>query len=124
MNIAKKLIPLCAVAASLTGVVWAAAPASAAPVYAKNGTYQFASNYTDGSSTPFLMSDKPFSYPDSSQSLGAGGVTLSATGSNYASSGVIVDLGHLSDLFGSNGNYAAPQVGGAGPNFPKVDYNL
>lgn len=124
MNIAKKLIPLCAVAASLTGVVWAAAPASAAPVYAKSSAYQFASNYTDGTSSPFLVSNNPFSYPDSSQSLGANGVTLSATGSSYASSGVIVKLGNLSDLFDSNGNYVPPQIGGTGPNFPKVDYNL
>jgi hypothetical protein len=124
VNIAKKLIPLCAVAASLTGVVWAAAPASAAPVYAKGGNYQFASNYTDGSSTPFMVSNSPFSYPDTSQSLGAGGVTLSATGSNYASSGVIVDLGKLSTLFDSSGNFVPLKATGTGVNFPKVLYNL
>src|SRR5690348_11250868 len=100
------------------------AAASAAPVYAKNGTYQFASNYTDGSSTPFLVSNSPFSYPDSSQSLGASGVTISAKGSAYASSGVIVDLGKLSTLFNSSGQFTPPQVGGTGTDFPKVDYNL
>ena len=124
MHIVKKLIPLCAVAASLTGVILAAGPASAAPVYAKGGTYQFASNYTDGSSTPFLVSNSPFSYSDASQSLGANGVTLSAKGSVYASSGVIVDLGKLSSLFDSTGNYVAPAVTGTGTNFPKVLYNL
>jgi hypothetical protein len=125
VHIVKKLIPLCAVAATLTGVVWAAAaPASAAPVVVKNGNYQFASNYTDGSSTPWLLSNSPFSYPDASQSLGTNGVTLSATGPNYASSGVIVPLGHLSSLFDSNGNYVPPTVVGNGPNFPKVAYNL
>jgi len=78
VHIVKKLIPLCAVAASLTGVLLAAGPASAAPVYAKGGSYQFASNYTDGSSSPWLVSNSPFSYQDASQSLGANGVTLSA----------------------------------------------
>ena len=125
MHIVKKLIPLCAVAASLTGIVWAAAaPASAAPVVVKNGNYQFASNYTDGSSTPWLLSNSPFSYPDASQSLGTNGVTLSATGPKYASSGVIVPLGHLSSLFDHSGNYVPPKVVGNGPNFPKVVYNL
>ena len=127
MNIAKKLIPLCAAAATLTGVVWAAAaPASAAPVYAKNPAYpyQFASNYMQSGTDTWMLSNSPFSYSDTSQSLGAGGVTLSATGPSYASSGVIVDLGHLNDLFDSSGNYVPPQVTGTGPNFPKVLYNL
>ncbi len=124
MHIVKKLIPLCAVAASLTGVILAAGPASAAPVYAKGGSYQFASNYTQNGADSWLLSDSPFNYSDASQSLGAGGVTLSAAGSNYASSGVIVDLGHLSNLFDSSGNYVPPQVTGTGPNFPKVLYNL
>ena len=124
MHIVKKLIPLCAVAASLTGVILAAGPASAAPVYAKGGSYQFASNYTQNGADSWLLSNSPFNYSDASQSLGAGGVTLSATGSNYASSGVIVDLGHLSDLFDASGNYVPPQVTGTGPNFPKVLYNL
>jgi hypothetical protein len=124
VHIVKKLIPLCAVAASLTGVILAAGPASAAPVYAKSSTYQFAANYTDGTSTPFLVSNSPFSYSDASQSLGANGVTLSAKGSGYASSGVIVDLGKLSNLFDSTGNYVAPAVTGTGTNFPKVLHNL
>jgi len=124
VHIAKKLIPLCAVAASLTGVILAAGPASAAPVYAKGGSYQFASNYTDGSSTPFMVSNSPFSYQDASQSLGANGVTVSATASNYASSGVIVDLGKLSTLFDSSGNFVPPKVSGTGTDFPQVLYNL
>ena len=124
MHIVKKLIPLCAVAASLTGVILAAGPASAAPVYAKGGSYQFASNYTDGSSTPFMVSNSPFSYQDASQSLGANGVTVSANGSNYASSGVIVDLGKLSTLFDSSGNFVPPKVSGTGTDFPQVLYNL
>jgi hypothetical protein len=124
VHIVKKLIPLCAVAASLTGVILAAGPASAAPVYAKGGNYQFASNYTQNGADSWLLSNSPFSYTDASQSLGAGGVTLSATGPNYASSGVIVDLGHLSNLFDPSGNYVPPQVTGTGPNFPKVLYNL
>jgi hypothetical protein len=123
LNLVKKLILLGAVLAPLTGVVWAAVPASAAPVYAKNGTYQFASNYTDGSSNPFMVSNSPFSYSDASQSLGAGGVTISAKGTEYASSGVIVDLGPLSSLF-SGGQYVPPTVTGTGVNFPKVVYNL
>ena len=124
MHIVKKLIPLCAVAASLTGVILAAGPASAAPVYAKGGSYQFASNYTDGTSTPFLVSNSPFTNQDTSQSLGANGVTLSATGPNYASSGVIVDLGKLSTLFDSSGNFVPPHVSGTGVDFPQVLYNL
>jgi len=124
VNIVKKLIPLSAVLATLIGVIWAAVPASAAPVYVKNGTYQFASNYTDGSSTPFLVSNSPFSYSDAAQSLGAGGVTLaaSATGSDYASSGVIVDLGKLSSLFNSSGQFVPPTV--TGTNLQNVVYNL
>jgi hypothetical protein len=126
VNIAKKLIPLGAVMASLIGVVWAAGPASAAPVYAKNPAYpyQFASNYTDGSSTPFMVSNLPFSYSDASQSLGAGGVTISAKGTDYASSGVIVDLGPLNSLFNSSDQFVPPTVTGTGVNFPKVVYNL
>jgi hypothetical protein len=124
VNIAKKLIPLCAVAASLTGVVLAAGPASAAPVYAKGGNYQFASNYTQNGADSWLLSNSPFSYTDASQSVGAGGVTLSATGPNYASSGVIVDLGKLSTLFDPSGNFVPLQATGTGVNFPKVLYNL
>jgi hypothetical protein len=124
VHIVKKLIPLCAVAASLTGVILAAGPASAAPVYAKGGSYQFASNYTDGTSTPYLVSNSPFSYSDASQSLGASGVTLSAKGSAYASSGVIVDLGPLSKLFDSTGKFVPPRVSGTGTDFPQVVYNL
>jgi hypothetical protein len=60
VHLIKRLLPLTVVLAALAGAVWAAAPASAAPVYAKNGSYQFASNYTDGSSTPFLVSNSPF----------------------------------------------------------------
>jgi hypothetical protein len=123
VHIVKKLIPLCAVAASLTGVILAAGPASAAPVYVKGGSYQFASNYSDGSSTPFLVSNSPFSYPDASQALTANGVTLSAKGSNYASSGVIVDLGPLSHLF-ANGKFVPPKVSGTGTDFPQLVYNL
>ena len=111
MNIAKKLIPLGAVAASLMGVVWAAAaPASAAaaPVYAKNGTYQFAS-YTPVNSNHFVVSNKPLSYPDASQSLGANGANLNASGSG--DSGVIVPLGHLSGLFNDK-NYVPPAIVG------------
>ena len=112
MHIAKKLIPLGAVAASLMGVVWAAAaPASAAaaPVYAKNGTYQFAS-YTPVNSNHFVVSNKPLSYPDASQSLGANGANLNASGSG--DSGVIVPLGHLSSLFNDK-NYIPPAIVGS-----------
>ncbi len=122
MHLIKRLLPLTVVLAALAGAVWAAAPASAAPVYAKNGSYQFASNYTDGTSTPFLVSNSPFSYTDASQSLGAGGVTISATGPAYASSGVIVDLGKLSTLFNSTGQFTPPAVTGTG--LGNAVYNL
>ena len=109
MHIAKKLIPLGAVAASLVGVVWAAAaPASAATAYAKNGTYQFAS-YTPVNSNHFVVSNKPLSYPDASQSLGANGANLNASGSG--DSGVIAPLGHLSGLFNDK-NYVPPAIVG------------
>ena len=110
MNIAKKLIPLGAVLASLMGVVWAAAvPASAATVYAKSGSYQFAS-YTPANSNHFIISNKPLTYPDASQSLGANGANLNASGSG--DSGVIVPLGHLSSLFNDK-NYIPPAIVGS-----------
>lgn len=110
MHIAKRLILSGAVAASLMGVVWtAAAPASAATVYAKNGTYQFAS-YTPATSGKFIVSNKPLSYSDASQSLGANGVNLNASGSG--DSGVIVPLGHLSSLFNDT-NYVPPAIVGS-----------
>jgi hypothetical protein len=105
----KKLIPLGAVLASVIGVIGAAAaPASAAPVYAKNGNYQFAS-YTPATSGNFIVSNKPLSYSDAAQSLGANGVNLSASGGG--DSGVIVPLGHLSSLF-NDGTYVPPAIVG------------
>lgn len=110
MHIVKKLIPLGAAAATLMGIVWAAAaPASAATVYAKNGTYQFAS-YTPVNSNHFVVSNKPLSYPDASQSLGANGANLNASGGG--DSGVIVPLGHLSSLFNDN-KYIPPAIAGS-----------
>ena len=110
MHIVKKLIPLGAVAATLMGIVWAAAaPASAATVYAKNGTYQFAS-YTPATSGDFIVSNKPLPYSDASQSLGANGANLNASGSG--DSGVIVPLGHLSSLF-NDSNYVPPAIVGS-----------
>jgi hypothetical protein len=127
VNIAKKLIPLCAVAASLTGVVWAAAPASAAPVYAKNPAipYQFASNtgapgLAGSNDTYWKVSDSPLSYAQASQSLGPNGVGLSVTPSStapytgYADSGVIVPLGTIdsSGLLASDGSLNLPDWAG------------
>ena len=127
MHIAKKLIPLCAVAASLTGVILAAGPASAAPVYAKNPAipYQFASNtgapgLSGSNDTYWRVSDNPLSYPQASQSLGANGVGLSVTPDStapytgYADSGVIVPLGTIdsSGLLASDGSLNLPDWAG------------
>jgi len=120
----RKAILTLGAAVVAAAVVAVPAAASAAPVYAKNSTYQFASNYTDGTSTPFLVSNSPFSYSDAKQSLGAGGVTISAAGPAYASSGVIVDLGKLSTLFNASGQFVPPKVTGTGTDFPQLVYNL
>jgi hypothetical protein len=112
---------------ALGGLVAASASAGVRPsttYYSKNGSYQFASNYTDGSSTPFLVSNSPFGYSDAAQTLGATkggpGVDLSVSGSpSYASSAVIVGLGKLDSLF-SNGQFAPPVINGSG----NLQYNL
>jgi hypothetical protein len=101
-------------------VLAATGPASASVIYAKNGAYEFASNYTSGSSSPFVVSSKPFSYSDASQSLASNGVGLSVSGSpNYASSAVIVDLGPLDSLF-SGGQFVPPAIAGSS----NLTYNL
>ena len=127
MNIAKKLIPLGAVLASLIGVIWAAGPASAAPVYAKNPAYpyQFASNtggpgLSGSGGTYWRVSGGPLSYAQASQSLGSNGVGLSVTPSStapytgYADSGVIVPLGTIdsSGLLASDGSLNLPRWAG------------
>jgi hypothetical protein len=108
-------------AAAVAALALTAAPAAqASAIYVKNGDYQFASNYTDGSSSPFLVSSKPFSYPDASESLASNGVGLSVSGSpDYASSAVIVDLGKLDTLF-SNGQFVPPAITGSS----NLAYNL
>ena len=127
MNIARKLIPLGAVLASLIGVIWAAGPASAAPVYAKNPAYpfQFASNtggpgLSGSGGTYWRVSGGPLSYAQASQSLGSNGVGLSVTPSStapytgYADSGVIVPLGTIdsSGLLASDGSLKLPAWAG------------
>lgn len=95
--------------------------ASASTTYSKNATYQFASNYTDGSSTPFVISNSPFSLPDANQRLGANGVDLAVGGSpNYSSSAIIVLLGRLSTLFNSGGKFVPPAIVGSS----NLVYNL
>ena len=128
MKLVKKLIPLGAVLASLIGVIGAAAaPASAAPVYAKNPAYpyQFASNtggpgLSGSNDTYWKVSDTPLSYTQASQSLGANGVGLSVSPSSaapytgYADSGVIVPLGTIdsSGLLASDGSLNLPSWAG------------
>jgi hypothetical protein len=121
VNLVKKLLPLGAVLATLAGAIWAAAPASAAPVYVKNGTYQFASNtggpgLSGSNDTYWRASGNPLTYPQASQSLGATGVGLSvipdstAPYNGYADSGVIVPLGTIasSGLLQSDGSLNLP----------------
>jgi hypothetical protein len=124
VHIAKKLIPLGAVAASLVGVVFATAgPASAATVYAKNpaASYQFASNtggpgLAGSNDSYWRVSDNPMSYAQASQSLSANGVGVSvnpdstAPYSGYADSGVVVPLGTIasSGLLKSDGSLKLP----------------
>ena len=99
------------VAAALVSVTLTTANAST--TFVKNGSYQFASNYTDGSATPFVVSNSTLGYADASQHLGANGVDLSAGPSSYASSAVIVPLGRLSTLFNSSGVYVPPKIAGS-----------
>ncbi|HEY3952347.1 MAG TPA: hypothetical protein VGM53_03145 [Streptosporangiaceae bacterium] len=108
-------------AAAVAALALTAAPAAqASAIYVKSGDYQFASNYTDGSSSPFLVSNSPFSYSDASQKIASNGVDLSVGGSpNYASSAVIVDLGKLDTLF-SNGQFVPPAITGSS----NLAYNL
>lgn len=108
-------------AAAVAALALTVAPAAqASAIYVKNGDYQFASNYTDGSSYPFLVSNSPFGYSDASQKIASNGVDLSVSGSPaYASSAVIVDLGKLDALF-SNGQFVPPAIVGSG----NLVYNL
>lgn len=108
----KRLTVLAASLAAVLGTAWTtmAVPASAAAVYQKNGTYQFAS-YTPATSGNFVVSNKPLSYSDASQSLGANGVNLNASGSG--DSGVIVPLGRLSSLFNADGKFVPPTIVGS-----------
>ncbi len=75
----------------------------------KAGTYQFASNESDGK---FHKSDSPITDPAGSETLTDSGVHLNASGATggYGSAAVIVDLGKLSTLFDASGNYVAPTV--------------
>jgi hypothetical protein len=108
-------------AAAVAALALTAAPAAqASAIYVKNGDYQFASNYTEGSSSPFLVSNSPFSYSDASQKIASNGVDVSVSGSPaYASSAVIVDLGKLDTLF-SNGQFVPPAFVGSS----NLVYNL
>ncbi len=88
--------------------------ASAATTYSKNANYQFASNYTSGTSTPFVVSNHPFSIATANQKLAANGVDLSVSGSpKYASSAIIALLGRLSTMFNSSGKFVPPAIVGS-----------
>jgi hypothetical protein len=112
-------------AALAAGLVLSAAGVGTAhaATYTKNGNYQFASDtYDFASGGSYVVTGKPQSHTDSSQTLAADGVDLATKpgSAGYADSGVIVKLGRLGTLFGSNGAYVAPQIVGSadlGVNF-------
>jgi hypothetical protein len=87
--------------------------ASATTSYSKNANYQFASNYTMGKTTPFVVSNSPFSFASANQKLAANGVDLSVSGPSYASSAIIALLGHLSTMFNSSGKFVPPAIVGS-----------
>lgn len=98
-----------ALAAATAGSL-APVAANAATTYTENGSYQFASNEANGN---WQMSDSPISDSAGSESLGANGVTLTASGdnaSNYGTAEIVVNLGPLSKLYDSSGNFQAPSV--------------
>jgi hypothetical protein len=113
----KKWLAGAGVALAASAVLSAAeAGVAHAATYAKSGSYQFASDtYDYGTSGSYVVTGKPQSHTDSSQTLGADGVDLRTTpgSSKYADSGVIVKLGRLSSLVNSKGNYVEPTIVGS-----------
>lgn len=105
-----------AAAITVAGIVAGTASADTY-TYSQNGNYQFASDSFDynGNAGDYIVTGGVQSHSDSSQVLGADGVDLTAApgGSNYADSGVIVDLGPLSKLVASDGTYTAPVIKGS-----------
>ena len=106
----------------------ASAGTASAPTVSQYGTYQFASNTgqpgLEGSNdTYWRVSGSPLGYPEASQLLSSNGVDLSvtpdvpatATGSAYADSGVIMDLGTVasSGLLNSDGSLSLPEFAGS-----------
>lgn len=95
--------------------------ATSTTTYAKAGSYQFASNEANGN---WQMSDTPISDPAGSESLGSGGVMLTASGNNsakYGTAAVVYPLGKLSTLFDSSGNYVPPTIKSTGAT-PYVNF--
>lgn len=96
--------------AMLAAFAFAGAGSAATTAWAKNGSYTFASNEANGN---WQMNDTPISDSAGTETLGAGGVTLTASGNNaakYGSAAVVVPLGKLSTLFDSSGNYVPPKI--------------
>ena len=101
-----------AVTAGTASAVTTSSAAAKPPVAAKRGAYQFASDTATTTPAEWIIGNKPFSFADSSQSLGKNGVDLSITpgSSGYADSGVIVALGKLDTLFNNSGDYVPPTI--------------
>lgn len=106
----------------------AGASASNVPPYVKTGGpggYQFASNYTAGGSTPFVVSNSPLQFQDASQALGADrtnrvALNIGPASNGYASSAIVVPLGRLTNLFNKAGKFSPPDIVGDGD----LAYNL
>ncbi len=128
LNPMKRAATLAATAALMGGAAMlASATAGAATTgYVANGTYQFASNtgqpgLASSQDTYWHVSSSPLGYKQASQAIAADGVDLSvtpdvpatATGSAYADSGVIVDLGTVAANSDSDGNLTVPKVTGS-----------
>ena len=114
-------------AALAAGLVLSAAAGTAhAATSTQNGSYQFASDtYDYASGGDFVITATPQAHADSSQVLAANGVDLATTpgSAGYADSAVIVNLGPLSTLFGSNGAYVASSYPGTDTAFTDLGSN-
>lgn len=110
---------LAGAAAVLTLGAAAAVPASAAS-FSKAFDYQFTVTDSQTADSPGFISEQPFTgNAEASQSLGAGGVTLSVTpqatpAKGCCDSGVLVSLGDLGGLFDATGHLRPVYVTGTG----------
>ncbi|HEY3501981.1 MAG TPA: hypothetical protein VGN37_04210 [Actinocatenispora sp.] len=117
MRVRRLLGATLAVSALVIGAGSSLASADVTPkvtTYQPTGAYQFASNYKNGA--VWQVGGTPLSQPDSAETVGSTGVTLSTkpAAGEYADAGVIVPVGSVGDLFDADGVYQGIQVDGPG----------